>query len=155
MARPDVKNGHARIANELINVFCKINLQSYEWRILWAIIRMSWSWGQKGCYSSYRELASKTGIDLRHTARAVQSLIDKFIVITRAGRKKTYFELNTDYETWRIPEKESLFTVASPGNTRGNGVLPYQATQGVASLGNAESPEMIDIQQIRDFLKKF
>jgi phage replication O-like protein O len=147
MAKPDPSNGHARIANELIrSALSKINLSPYEWRILWTVIGLSWSWqGRKGAYTSMRELSAKTGLDLRHTHRAVKGLTEKFILITRSGTKKTWVEINTDYDTWKLPKGENLFNL----------LLPVEATQSVASRGNTESPETVEPFDIQAELKKF
>lgn len=173
--KPRLRDGYTRIHNELIDrVFMRVNFSSYEWRVLWSIIRMSWGWNRPGCYTSYRELAESTGIDIRHVARTIKKLEKKLIIAARPGKKKTHLQLNTDYMTWRIPEKETLFTsgtstpsepsevtnnaelvgVADSGDSRGNGMLPTQATPGVAHTGNADSLQPLAGGYFADRLKK-
>lgn len=132
MASPKTENGHARIANELIRcALTKVNLSSYEWRVFWAVVSITLSWQNcKGAYKSYRDLAHISGLDIRHTHRAVRGLVSKFILLTREGHKKTWFEINQDYETWHVDNlsvKGGLF----------ESVLPIQATVSVADSGNA------------------
>lgn len=165
MARPDIKDGFARVPNELISVLCKVNLSAWEWRILWAVIRFSWSWGRLGCYTSYRELASKTRLDLRGLSKTLRGLVAKQILITRNGSKKTWVEINTDYELWRLPEGESLFTnsaqndappsVVSGHNTRHDKALCVGTTPGVVSGHNTRTPETYTDSQFRDDLKNY
>lgn len=104
------------IPHELIErVLCRVNLKAYEHRIFYIVARMSWGWKHRPhCYTTYRELAEKTGLDPRNVSRTVKQLEDKFIFIRRTGRKKTYLEINTDYMTWRVPEIDTLFTSSSP-----------------------------------------
>ena len=139
------------VHNELIDrVFCRINFKAYEWRLLWCIIRQSWGWRRKGVWTTYRELVERTGLDVRHVARTLKQLEQKLIIAVRSGKKKTHLQINTDYMSWRIPEIDTLFTVASSGNGRGNKVLPQEATLGVASSGNGDSPQTPAQQHFAD-----
>lgn len=139
MAKPDPKDGHARIPNELIGVLAKVNLSAYEWRIWWAVVRATLSWSRPSAYLSFRELASRAGLDLRHTKRAVSALVRKQMLITsETAGAKTRFALNLDYEIWQDVFK----------------VLPLQATPSVASTGNSKPAENVTREEIAEFLKK-
>jgi len=120
---------------------CKINWPAWEMRLIFAIWRMSWGWNRPGVYTSYRELSEKTRLDLRSVGRTLKRLIEKQILLTRHGRKRTWIEFNLDYETWDVPEKESLFSVGSTANGDVNKVLAPEPTPGVGSTANSESPE--------------
>ncbi len=111
MVQLSFREKYTRIPHELIdNVFAKQSFPPYEMRILLVIMRLTWGWSQRGEYISYRALAGRTRINLRHVVRAIKSLEGKHILLTRKGRKKTWMEISLDYTTWRLSEKESLFT---------------------------------------------
>ena len=155
MAQLKMTGGFTRIHNELIDrVFAKVNFPAHEMRIIWAIIRMSWGWNQPGCYTSYRELAEKTGIELRDATKAVKRLIEKQIIIPKNSKAKTYLEINTDYMTWQIPEAKTLFTVGCTSNTPSNKALDVDPTPAVGCTSNAESSETLDRQWVEALLKK-
>ena len=101
------------IPNGMIeNVLCKYNLPKREIRIFFALARETWGWQKQGEYMTQREIAEKTGINPGNMSKVLKSMVDKCIIITRNGKKKTYFEINRDYMTWRLPERDGLFSEA-------------------------------------------
>ena len=96
----------------LVNVLCKYNLPQREMRIFFALARCTWGWLRKGTYMTQRELAELTGIDPRNMSKLLKSMVEKCIIVTRNGKLKTYYEINRDYMTWRLPERDGLFTEA-------------------------------------------
>jgi|Deesub1362A_J573_1020465.scaffolds.fasta_scaffold01366_2 phage replication O-like protein O len=142
MQRLDFDGGYTKLPNLLIErVFCKVTFPAYEMRVLFALMRMSWGWNKAWCYSSYREIAEKTGLDYRHVRRTVQSLVEKCIVVTYPGRNKTRFEINPDYMTWKLPERNTL--------------MPLQASLAGASTGITESEQPLDRQELVGLLRNF
>jgi phage replication O-like protein O len=132
------KEGFTKVQNEIIErAFCRVNLSAYEWRVLWAIIRKSWGWGDKGGYVSLNELSSRTALHKRHVARTVRSLIEKFIVVTRNGKQHTYYEINMDYHTWRGTWSRERKSPLFP-DSRG---VPESAPACETSTGTGRVPE--------------
>jgi phage replication O-like protein O len=158
----------------MLKALIKTNLSPYEWRILLVVISWSWGWRRSICYLSYREIANETQIDLRHVGRAIKSLVEKQILITGSSTKKTKFEVNYQYHTWRDSPRSSgrkqvdlplsgvadtgNGRVASPGNDSvadtGNGRVASPGNDSVADTGNGDPAETISPLEFAEFLKK-
>ena len=98
MANPQRENGHVDIANEIIEQLARVNLSSYEWRVLMIVLRKTWGWNKKLDRIAVSQIANMTGLWKQHASRARISLIEKKILVEQNG--KTGF--NKDYETWEV-----------------------------------------------------
>ena len=47
MASPQIEDGYTKIANELLEAISKVNLSSYEFRVIMAIIRKTYGFNKK------------------------------------------------------------------------------------------------------------
>lgn len=135
MASPQRENGHIDIANDIVDQLAKINLSSYEWRILWAILRKTWGYvvkDQKGrwIYDKYgqpikkkmdwvsvSQLEDLTGLDRRNVSRTKLRLLERKIILKSGNR----LGFNKDYEQWVSskstigkPEVSSKSTIDKP-----------------------------------------
>ncbi|MBT9132974.1 MAG: hypothetical protein DDT33_01505 [Firmicutes bacterium] len=117
MPNPQLENGYTKLANELIEAFCRINLSSYESRILWCIIRKTYGWKKKVDRLSNSQIVQATGISKGHVSRALKSLRAKNIV-TCSGNKQ--IGIQKDYSLWQIQKLPIQVT---------NGKLPIQVTE--------------------------
>jgi len=61
MANPQPENGHTDIANEIIEALWKINLSSYEWRVLLYLLRKTYGWHKKTDQISLSQFSGKSG----------------------------------------------------------------------------------------------
>lgn len=94
----------------LLNVLCKYTLPQRELRVLMAMAYKSWGRSFKGAEVTQRELASLTAIDPRNMSKVLKSMKAKRILRTRKGKQGgTYIEINLNYMTWDIPERDHLF----------------------------------------------
>ena len=116
MARPQIEDGHTKIANELVEAFAKCNFTGHESRLLWVIFRKTYGWNKKTDRISYSQFSEATGIDRRHIGRALVTLKAKNVItITGAGYALEY-GIQKDYESWKFD------TIS------GNELTPSQAT---------------------------
>lgn len=97
MANPQVENGHIKIANEIVEALCQINLNPYESRVLWCIVRKTYGWNKKKDKIPVSQIVKETGLRKQHVSRALKSLIDRQIV-TRTSDKQTCLQKN--YDQW-------------------------------------------------------
>ncbi len=121
MPNPQIEDGHTKIANELMEAFCKINLSPYESRVLFFILRKTYGWSKKADKIPLSQIVEGTGMKKPHVCRALQSLISRSIV-TRTGNKQT--QLNKDYAQW-LPKQ--VIKVAAPSQIQ---LLPEQVMDG-------------------------
>ena len=140
----NIEHTFTAIPNALFPALVKVSFSPYEWRVVLCMWRKSWGYQQQGCITSYRDLANRTRLDLRHVHRTVKTLCDKGVLHKQTRGKGTYIRFETAAELWILPEKDddrqqSLRlgpmrvinkpeTVTSRGNGHGNGALPVEAT---------------------------
>lgn len=123
MARPQIENGHTKIANELVEALARHNLSAYESRVLWCIFRKTYGWNKKTDRVSYTQFAAATGIDRRHISRAINSLKSRSIIICNGRGYDLEYGIQKNYELWDLTPKEA--TVID--TNLGNGLTPKEA----------------------------
>ena len=103
LANPQTENGFTRIANELMEAMCRVNLSPYESRVLWFIIRKTYGFNKKLDRIALSQFAKKTGIDRRNVHRALKGLSAKrMIVIRKDDMGFISYGLQKDYSKWRL-----------------------------------------------------
>ena len=108
MANPQKENGFTSIANEILEAFARVNLPSYQRRIVDVIIRKTWGFvDKKGKHKiwdriAYSQFEKFTGIRRQHIHRAILKLLDKRVIERRPLSKKGDYEyrLQKDYDKW-------------------------------------------------------
>lgn len=115
MASPQIENGYTKVANELLDALCSINLSSHEWHVVHAIIRKTYGYNKKEDWITNTQIMKLTGQTQQKVSQAKRKLVVKNIV-TENGNK---ISINKDYESWPI--------VTENGNSvteNGNKLLP-------------------------------
>lgn len=97
MASPQLENGYTKIANELLEALCAINLSGHEWNVVHAIIRKTYGYNKKEDWVTNTQIMKLTGQSKQKVSNAKRKLLDKKIV-TENGYK---ISLNKDYESWK------------------------------------------------------
>lgn len=122
MANPQLEDGYTKIANETLEALAKINLSSYQSRLLFVIFRKTYGFGKKDDWLSVSQLVELTGLRKQHTSRAKKQLIDRKIVTSR-GNKVQFCK---DYSQWcELPKSVTNKKVTNTGvevTNRGSGV---------------------------------
>lgn len=86
---PQLENGFAKIANELLEGILLTDLSKEELKITLAIIRKTYGWNKKADKISFSQFSELTNIDRRHVGRAVSSLLYRDLVCrAEAGKSK-------------------------------------------------------------------
>jgi len=115
MARPQLENGHTRIANELMDAFCKAFPGGSEAQILLAIIRKTYGWRKKSDEVSISQLEDMTFLGRRTVILAVQNLEAKRMITVhrRRGRgnvnQVNSIALQKNYDLWVVQRKSSQY----------------------------------------------
>lgn len=119
MARPQAENGHIDIANEIAEKLAKVELSSYETRILWVIWRQTYGWHKKEDIISLDRFKAMTGMHKSHIVRTLTRLVLREI-ITRSGKKCAF---QKDYDRWGEPISDfftslgKTYFITRSGNT--------------------------------------
>ncbi len=101
MASPQCEDGFTSIANEIIEALWKVNLSSYETRVLWYLFRKTYGWQKKTDMIALSQFSADIGIDRRHVHRALKNLSSKQVIVTYRGDGSILsYGFQKDYEKW-------------------------------------------------------
>lgn len=108
MASPQLEKGHTRIANEILEVIAKTNLNGTQFRIVTILWRYTYGFHRKKYEMPLSFIAEKTGTSKSHVDRELKSLIERKIVTVvgvgpRRGRILTF---NKNYKEWLPADKK-------------------------------------------------
>lgn len=79
----DLENGYLRLANQIQDALCIVELSGREFRVLNAIIRLTYGWSKKSDRIANSLIADKTTLKVKHVSEAVLSLAYRNIIILR------------------------------------------------------------------------
>lgn len=103
MANPQTGDGFTPIANEIIEALWRVNLSSYETRVLWYLLRKTYGWQKKTDMIALSQFSKAIGIDRRHIHRAIKALSSKKMIVTYKGDNSVLsYGFQKDYEKWRL-----------------------------------------------------
>ena len=124
MANPQLSNGYTKIANELLEAICRLNISGNEMRILFYIIRRTYGFNRTYSEISLSEISTAIGMRNEHISRTLKRLSSKNIIEIHSnkGVKPQTISIVKNYEKWVVDNCASLLlpkmaTVAENGNT--------------------------------------
>lgn len=114
--KPEVGDGHVRIANELYSALCRLKAPPNIWQIIHAIIMHTYGHipSRKMMYYDLKLLSATTGVLRPNISRAIKALISSDIVISSGNGNKRYIGLNKYYKRWQ--PLSGVITDISTGN---------------------------------------
>lgn len=83
---PQLEDGFTRIANSIFDNLCRINLSSYQSRVLHFLFRKTYGYSKKEDWISVSQIVAATGLKKSHVSRTKKELILRKIV-TSSGNK--------------------------------------------------------------------
>lgn len=145
METPQIEDGFTRIAHKTLENLCKINLSSYQTRVLFAIIRKTYGWNKKEDFISISQLVEMTGIHKAHVSRTKKELLQRKLVT--ASGNKIGFQKNS--AIWQeLPSQVTIKKVTNSGLKVTNSGIS------VTSSGNKKLPRQADTIYIKDNITK-
>jgi len=114
MASPQVENGHARIANELLEALSRFSPGRGEAQVLWAIIRKTYGWNKKQDSVSIGQIAKLTGLTRRWVIVCIGNLEAKRMIKVyrqrgRGNNEPNRIEIQKNYDLWVVKEKSGYY----------------------------------------------
>jgi phage replication O-like protein O len=106
MAKPQIENGFTKIANELLDQLCRLDLSPNESRVIWVIIRKTYGFNKKMDRITNSQICEATGIHKSNVSHNVKRLLERQIVYKNG---KT-IGIQKDYELWDTPRTEVVDT---------------------------------------------
>ena len=107
MGEPQLEDGFARIANELLEAICAFDFTKREYKILIALLRQTYGFNKKTDKVSQWRLAEMTGLSRANVSRTLAELIGKQVVSVgdayreSHGQKIPEIGINKRYTEWR------------------------------------------------------
>jgi phage replication O-like protein O len=95
---------YTKIPNKILEALLRVKLQSYEIRVLLAVVRKTYGFNKSRDLIKQRQLVILTGIHKQNIHRAVKSLVKKNILI-KTGK---VLEIQKDFKLWKVPERIDL-----------------------------------------------
>lgn len=96
----DLENGYLRLANQIQDALCIVELSGREFRVLNAIVRLTYGWSKKSDRIANSLIADKTTLQVKHVSEAVLSLAYRNIIILRRIGQTRYIGINTSLDKW-------------------------------------------------------
>ena len=97
MAKPQLEDGHTRIANEILEHLTKIHLSSNQWQVLLCIIRKTYGFHKKVDYIANFQIGNATGLCKAVVSRVLRNLEDMQLI----NRQGKIIGIQKDWERWR------------------------------------------------------
>jgi len=104
MARPQVKEGYIRIATELWEALAMAQISGTDFRVLFAISRLTYGYHKKSAKISYGRVAKMCGLDRSNAFRSMHSLKKLGVIYSQdtAPGEARVWGLVKDYEQWGV-----------------------------------------------------
>jgi len=137
---PQLEHGHTRIANALLEALMRASLGGGEFRVLLAVVRLTYGWRKKAAPITARQVARATGLSLRHAKRTLSALIDAGILLRERAGRRNILGLNKRYWQW------DLSTTSAHGDrlgtSQGTPPSPVEGTD-LSPLKNKEKKDIV------------
>lgn len=92
-----LENGYTKIANEMIDAFCKFRIRGESWQVLMAIFRKTYGYNKKEDWIAHTQIVEMTGLDKGNASRELSKLITQNIVVKSDNKLR----LNKNYKEWK------------------------------------------------------
>ncbi len=154
----DLENGYLRLANQIQDALCIVELSGREFRVLNAIIRLTYGWSKKSDRIANSLIADKTTLKVKHVSEAVLSLAYRNIIILRRIGQTRYIGINTNLDKWAyskphcskcpvsFPDDEIATWILSVPETRNS----YPRKEGRVSPKTGNTKDIIPKTKIKD-----
>ncbi len=96
----DLEKGYLRLANQIQDALCIVELSGREFRVLNAIVRLTYGWSKKSDRIANSLIADKTTLKVKHVSEAVLSLAYRNIITLRRIGQTRYIGINTSLDKW-------------------------------------------------------
>ncbi len=111
----DLENGFLRLANQIQDALCKVELSGREFRVLNSIIRLTYGWSKKEDRITNSLIADTTDLSVKHSSEAVNNLAERQILTMRRIGQTRYIGINTDLEKWAYKKPVAAVTIPKKG----------------------------------------
>lgn len=111
--KADTDDGYFKLANQLMDALCSIDLNGRQFRLVNAVMRLTYGWKRSQVAFDREELSGLTGIKLDEVSRLKNALV-KCQILIEDGKE---IGLNPFISDWSAPLKRTAKTVQSHSKT--------------------------------------
>jgi phage replication O-like protein O len=101
LGNPQLEHGHTRLANELLEALMRYPFSAGEYRVLLAIVRLTYGWRRRERPIAQRALAQATGVSRRQVKRILADLRQQGVLFRDRTTRPLTYQLNKAYVGWR------------------------------------------------------
>jgi phage replication O-like protein O len=149
MANPQKENGYIKIADEIMEEFCRFRIPGSIRQIIDCILRKTYGWQKKEDWISHSQLVQMTGMKKGNVSRELSKAITHRLVIIIDNKLK----FNKNYEEW-ISFKGNHFNPKRLSNAITNKKVIVNDTRVIASDKKVIVSEGNNIHLTKDTITK-
>lgn len=103
---PQLENGFARIANELLDAIIGFDFSKREQKVILCIIRKTYGFSKKVDDMTLTQIANATGLDLGNVSKTISELSHRNILLKQQGKYGYVLGINKNYGIWKTLLKQ-------------------------------------------------
>ncbi|HEM8613985.1 TPA: replication protein [Citrobacter amalonaticus] len=104
----ELEKGYLRLANQIQDALCVVELSGREFRVLNAIVRLTYGWSKKEDRITNSLIADKTRLEVKHASQAVINLAYRNIIKMRRIGQTRYIGINTCLDKWAYTKPKCM-----------------------------------------------
>ena len=112
---PQLENGYLKFANELFDAIIKFRIPGVERQCFDFIARKTFGFGKTWDRISNSQFVAATGVKKANVSKAINSLIDKKLVIKKDNKGIPSYRINKDYSQWKVLSKKITLSKSITG----------------------------------------
>lgn len=122
---PQLENGYARIATEILDALCKIRINGEAMQVLFFIIRKTYGYNKKEDRISLSQFVLGTGLSKVAVCKSINKLKSMKLTIVIETEKGNVYKFNKNFDEWEaLPKKVTLPKKVKVITQKGNDSLP-------------------------------
>jgi phage replication O-like protein O len=148
--KPEVDDGHTKIANELLDAVIGHDFSKRQLKILLFVMRKTYGWNKSEDDIARSQITEATGLANPHVTTALQELQAANVLIITQGKYAKRYKINKYYDQWRITKTVTITETVTVTETvtitetvtedyrNGNNSLPKQYPQKTTPKDNTK-----------------
>ena len=148
--KPEVDDGHTKIANELLDAVIGHEFSKRQLKIILFIMRKTYGWNKSEDDISRSQVMEATGLLNPHITTALQELQNANVIIISQGKHAKRYKINKYYDQWRVTNLVTITKTVTVTETvtitesvteryqNGNNSLPKQYPQKTTPKDNTK-----------------
>jgi phage replication O-like protein O len=134
IGKPEIDDGHTKIANELLDAIIQTEFSKRQLKILLYIMRKTYGWNKPEDDISRSQMVEATRLHNPHITKTIQELLEMNVIIVSNGNHAKRYKINKYYDTWRVTD---LVTITKPDNVTNLVIVTKTVTDNYQNSNNS------------------